>query len=158
MIVQGIFISNIFYALAIFFVKYSILALYHRIFIVRRFQMVVKCSLVFLVLFQVASIIVSIFSCVPVQSNWATVPGKKCIDKTSFYLAVFSLNIFTDFWILLLPVPMIFKLQMRLRQKLMLCALFGLGAMCVSLFPSPPSQVTDLSLHPACASPPSSAW
>lgn len=115
------------HTLTILLIKISILLLYHRIFIVPRFQRVVKASIVFMVLYLVSTLLVDFMVCIPVRAYWDTTIKGRCIDRIKYYIVTAALNIFTDFWILILPMPMVWKLQISLRQKLILCGIFLIG-------------------------------
>ncbi|KAI9682332.1 MAG: hypothetical protein M1817_000386 [Caeruleum heppii] len=131
--VKNLYAYTLFYNLTILLVKDSILLLYHRIFIVPRFKMVVKISLAFMILYQIATLLVDFMICIPVQGFWDRTIEAKCVDEVPYYITTAAINVFTDVWILLLPVPMIFGLKISLRQKLSLYVIFGLGAIvCVA--------------------------
>ena len=77
----------------------------------------------------VAEIFHDIFICVPVQKDYdPKVPGH-CLPSGVGGSITAIFNVITDFYILILPLPFVWSLQMKLRPKLRLMALFGLGAL-----------------------------
>lgn len=70
-----------------------------------------------------------IFACTPVQKTWnlAIMEGA-CINRTPVFIATAVLNMVTDISILVLPIPMIVKLQMSRAKKVGLICMFGVGS------------------------------
>lgn len=71
----------------------------------------------------------TIFQCVPLERSWNKNIEGTCIDSSDFWLANAVLNISTDVVVLALPIREVFKLQLRLQEKLMLYSVFLLGGM-----------------------------
>lgn len=70
-----------------------------------------------------------IFPCDPIAKNWdATITEGKCVDKAAIYLGNAAINAITDIMILLLPIPMVLKLQMPRVQKIGLIGMFAFGS------------------------------
>ena len=71
---------------------------------------------------------VQIFSCQPREASWnLLITDYHCIDGQASRLATGLFNILSDFAILILPIVPISKLQMPLRRKLLLIAVFATG-------------------------------
>lgn len=76
---------------------------------------------------QVAQIFVQIFACIPVQASWdKTIMGKCQSIRVSRDMNSIA-NIVTDFIILILPLPVIWRLALPRNQKIALSSIFGLG-------------------------------
>lgn len=75
--------------------------------------------------------ILTFVQCDPPRALWEFgVKGAKCWDpRVQSDYAIFSAfwNSFIDIGLALLPIPIIWKLQMRVRKKLGICGLLGLG-------------------------------
>lgn len=70
------------------------------------------------------------FECTPVSYQWEqTKEGAKgkCIDVAAFYDWMSFPNIVTDAVLLVLPLPMIFRLQLSRHQKVGLVFIFATG-------------------------------
>ena len=126
---RGLYIYIIFYNFVILLIKNSILLLYHRIFVVPAFQRVVKFCIAFMVLYQISTLVVDIWPCSPIRGFWDTSIKARCVDQVKYFVASASINVFTDVTILLLPMPMVWRLQISLRQKLILCGIFLIGGL-----------------------------
>ncbi|KAI1344847.1 hypothetical protein F5Y15DRAFT_7277 [Xylariaceae sp. FL0016] len=70
-----------------------------------------------------------LFQCFPYDKRWSSDPKYQCSQKASDinYWLTILLNIFSDVFIICLPISMVMKLQMRLKQKLGVTAIFALG-------------------------------
>lgn len=69
-----------------------------------------------------------IFGCSPPQKFWKPLIDGKCIDRNPIYLAIPIINVIIDVLVLLLPIPMLVKLQVPRRTKLTLGALFAVSS------------------------------
>ena len=75
--------------------------------------------------------LVSIFGCRPIAATWdlRLVPGATCLDQLTKYMALSVLNIIIDVLTLILPIPIVVRLQMPRRQKITVCAIFATGGL-----------------------------
>lgn len=124
------------YRVTINMTKLSILLLYRKIFDTERFRFKLICDVLFvyIMLYTVATFIVTIFQCDPIQKAWARdLPGT-CVNLTAFWYANAALHTLTDVIILLLPMPVIKGLKLPRRQKLALNLVFALGILYVFLY------------------------
>jgi len=53
----------------------------------------------------------------------------KCIDRVKAWVIYAGIGIATDLLTLLIPIPVIWQLQMSKREKMFVCAIFGVGTM-----------------------------
>ena len=71
----------------------------------------------------------SILSCYPIAKGWdSSIPGR-CIDYGTVTLIIGIFNILLDFLILGTPMPLLWKLRMSTRRKILLSGAFALGSM-----------------------------
>lgn len=84
--------------------------------------------------FGIGSVTTILLQCMPLSALWDTkvAATAKCIRITDFYYANAAINIATDLTILVLPLRILWGLHMPLRQRMSLCALFGLGGLYVT--------------------------
>ncbi|KAG8631814.1 hypothetical protein KVT40_000954 [Elsinoe batatas] len=123
------FVSQIFYKLSISCTKLSILAFYRRLFFIHtRFRKACNILMVVVTAWIVAALFSTVFQCTPVPYAYdKRIKGGHCINLSASWYANATFNIISDFVITLLPMPVISKLQMKTREKFMLCGLFALG-------------------------------
>ena len=109
--------------------KMSILFLYLRIFSVSK---VYRCC-IWLVMFITCGYIFSnfwtqMFMCQPIAKYWRPeIPGH-CISLTTIIYLFTSLNFITDLLIFVLPLPMIWRMHLSLKDKAAVSMIFILGS------------------------------
>lgn len=113
-------------------VKISILLLYRRLFNNRRFRQCVWFGIGFLAILLVSTLLATIFTCVPIRGFWDTTVQARCINAITFYWSYTIANVVTDFYLLLVPIPMLWSLKISPRQKIGVALLFMLGCLYVS--------------------------
>ncbi|KAF9890973.1 hypothetical protein FE257_005230 [Aspergillus nanangensis] len=71
----------------------------------------------------------SIFQCNPVRAYWEISPtyDYTCMHSGAIVFAASVINIFTDFLVTALPMPLIWNLKLPTRQRLAVISIFGLG-------------------------------
>ena len=78
-----------------------------------------------------SSTVISIFACVPLARSWDKTVKGGCVTTSPWWFAYAGLNISTDIFIWLLPMPLIRRLQAPWRQRIVLMLIFSVGALCV---------------------------
>ncbi|KAM0454389.1 hypothetical protein ACHAPV_008469 [Trichoderma viride] len=127
MMAKWLLVAEILYAWNLGWTKLSLLLMYYRIFHVPYFKKMAWAVGGFVMAWVVCITFLFIFICVPVQKLWyPDLPGH-CINQVGTWIANASSTIFTDLAILILPIPQIWKLQLRTAEKIGLTFAFGLG-------------------------------
>lgn len=120
--------SEIIYSVVIVTIKWSILAFYQRIFPHRWFQWALLGIAVFMGAWMFTTVFAISFQCIPIEFNWDTkIPGGHCINIGQLALVTSILNVLTDVAILILPLPLVWKLNVSRHRRWGLILLFGLG-------------------------------
>ncbi|KAL8692585.1 MAG: hypothetical protein Q9224_003927 [Gallowayella concinna] len=124
-----IHITTVLYLVAILFAKLSILLFLNRLFgINRRFRLTVYAAIACVVSYCLIMVLLIIFRCTPVAATWDLMRERThCVDLINIDIAIGALNIPSDIFILLLPIPMLRKLQMPLHKKLGLGIIMATG-------------------------------
>ncbi|KAI4126954.1 MAG: hypothetical protein LQ338_003476 [Usnochroma carphineum] len=110
-------------------IKVAALLMYRRIFTTPRFWTVVYIFLALVGAWWFAETVAAIFLCMPINGWWDRPVAIKCMSLRSFDLAFAVINITFDFFILLLPVNMLWRLQINNAQKVALTFIFMLGGL-----------------------------
>lgn len=105
----------------------SILLLYHRIFPSKRLKRVCIAVGIFVLCYSVTTVFTNIFQCTPVDSNWDMSVEAHCVDLNTALVVLSSINVLTDIIILVLPMPLIWRLKITTRRKMQLSCIFLLG-------------------------------
>ncbi|KAL9130709.1 MAG: hypothetical protein Q9217_001188 [Psora testacea] len=74
-------------------------------------------------------ICLTIFQCIPVESQWdpTKAPGARCIDYPSVVFASGLLNALISIFVLVLPLPLIWQLNISTQKKRLIMLTFALG-------------------------------
>ena len=111
--------------------KISILLLYRRIFTTHTpwFKWTLYAIMAFSISWTLAGFFTLIFQCTPVRHYWEKiVPHAYCLNWASALIALAAINAVWNASILLLPLPMIWKLQMPFRRRIAVSAIFVIGS------------------------------
>lgn len=120
-------LNPILYGMAATFVKLSILALYISIFPQRGFRYWVYVLGIINVLNAVSIVLVACLQCRPLEALWSPIPGATCINFSYFSMFNTSFNLVMDVVILLSPIPLVMKLNLNKRKRVLLAINFALG-------------------------------
>lgn len=128
---QGEYITSHLYNFALAGIKLSILALYYRIFVTKTFRKFVVAVAIFIVLWLITIEIPLCLICRPLHSFWHPGLSKNCLNATAMIYYITTSNLVTDLVVFVLPVPVIIRLHMNMRNKVALCILFSIGILFV---------------------------
>lgn len=124
--------SQITYKAAINLTKCSILLLYLRLFgIVRWMRWACRGLLGCVIIYCISSMTATIFQCNPVAKAFDKARTGTCINLATFWFANAGFSIATDVIVLLLPMPLVYGLEVPRAQKLALMAVFAIGVFVV---------------------------
>ena len=133
---QYIHVGAVMYGFCIFFVKLSILLQYLQIFVPlkqRNALYWIAHTLIWTnLVFYLISAFLEVFGCKPISKAWdPLITNGYCINILAVNVAASSINSLSDIAILVLPQVSIWRLQMALRRKVQISALFLIGVLLV---------------------------
>lgn len=122
------------YILCLGFAKLAILMFYYALLNVMQFwKYVIYVVSGIIVTYTLAIFLALIFACHPVERNWDPIlpfwDMDYCINRAGLYLATAITNTTTDIILILIPIPIIWKLHVPVGQKLGIAAILGVGCM-----------------------------
>ncbi|KAF4967039.1 hypothetical protein FSARC_5330 [Fusarium sarcochroum] len=123
-------IDQIMYSVHLYSTKISILFFLRSIFTTAEFRRLTLAIGIFVGLCGVATLVTTALQCLPASFNWTSWDGEHvghCNDLNSQTYAFGGINMACDIAILLLPLPHLYKLQVKGRQKIQLFVMFSLG-------------------------------
>ncbi|KAF2115424.1 hypothetical protein BDV96DRAFT_78329 [Lophiotrema nucula] len=127
--IQYLFVCQVLYACAIAFTKISIISSYLRFIQERPFRICMYVTGVVIIGLWITGVFVTIFQCRPVSGAWDfTESDRKCINFVDYLYASSSITVATDLILCVLPWPYLWRIQMPVKQRIILCVLFGGGA------------------------------
>ncbi|CAJ2504213.1 Uu.00g116070.m01.CDS01 [Anthostomella pinea] len=116
------------YLVAATAIKLSLLFLYRRLFnLKKKAKYFVNGGIVVVLLMGIALLLAIIFFCTPVRKAWDDSVEGHCSDPAPVSYLSGVWNAAVDVYVLILPVPLLWGLNMSPRQKLRLGAVFGIG-------------------------------
>ncbi|TRX88382.1 hypothetical protein FHL15_010695 [Xylaria flabelliformis] len=121
--------ESIWYLATIWIAKLSICILYRRLF-PGRWVYVVLCIVVFIMIgTSIATVITLFVACRPFSANWGPpeVQQTHCIDKEPLFVWGTLPNVITDAILLIIPLPIVWKLHMATNLKMALTVTFLIG-------------------------------
>ena len=117
--------------MSVFFIRASILALYISIFQIPTFRMAGYVIHGINAAFFVSTVLAVCLICRPLAFSWnQQIPGGTCGDQKSLDVYIGVFNLLLDVTVVLLPMPVLWGLQMASSKKVILSGMFGLGVMC----------------------------
>lgn len=129
-ITQSLYGGYLSYASAISFTKCSIIASYRRVFPGKVFRCIIIVTGLVTAALWLCSVFTIIFECNPVEAAWDwTIKDAQCIDIVKYMIVNSSVNVVTDIMLCLAPIPLLMKIHMPMGQRLIVCILFGFGAL-----------------------------
>jgi hypothetical protein len=120
------------YNLSLTFTKVSIAVSYFRIFIQANIRRICWVVLVVLVLFGSWTIVGSIIVCLPISDAWMTMNlygSDHCQNRYTAWFFNASIHMVLDLVLIIMPMPVLRKLNMPIRQKIALMLVFALGTL-----------------------------
>ncbi|KAM5346090.1 hypothetical protein ACJ41O_009095 [Fusarium nematophilum] len=125
-------LETVFYAAIVLYnlgmniVKISFLLFYRRIFPEDHMRKICIGLLIFVGLWTITQILTLCLSCLPLTVIVPSMHGH-CLDTMPVWFFSAAMSIITDFIIFLVPLPSVAKLNLPVKQKVALLALFCLG-------------------------------
>ncbi len=110
-------------------IKISLLFLYWRTFTIQRFRYAVYAMGVIILANAMENIFGFMFQCTPVKKFWSPMVPGHCINQSLFITLASAFYMMTDFAIYIMPVPVIWNLQMNQKRKLELSIVFLVGGL-----------------------------
>ncbi|KAL9567484.1 hypothetical protein ACKAV7_008434 [Fusarium commune] len=133
-VLKWLYANSIIYFPTAYFTKVTLLLLISRVFAVK--ERVARSIHVFIVMLFVAYLpvqIVKIVICIPIRAYWDPSVDGRCLNQRKIFLFGLALAIFTDFVILLVPIPLTWSLRVSLRKKVKIIALLGAGGVATGM-------------------------
>ncbi|GKT40512.1 satratoxin biosynthesis SC1 cluster protein 4 [Colletotrichum spaethianum] len=128
-ILQLYYAVQMLYIVVLVLAKLCIVALFGRLFPDRRFQIVNKLVIAFLVGHGLVFLFVIMFECTPIAGIWDRTIERECVNVNAVAMASAILSIVEDFVILGLPIHQLIKLQLGIKKKLAVGLMLSLGSL-----------------------------
>lgn len=107
--------------------KLSLIWLYTRIFSTAQFKRWAYAAMGLVLGYGIAFLCVFMTNCQPISQQWNPVPGGWCRDLSVEELASVTINLAIDLIIVIMPMPVLWGLQMAVRNKIFISLMFCIG-------------------------------
>ena len=111
-------LGNVFFPITSYLYKSSVLLLNQRIFVQKPFQITCWCIFAANTCWFLGNWFALVFQCLPIPSMWGAAVATKCIEFNDLWISLVSWSVSMDVIILSLPLPMIWKLHLKIAGKL----------------------------------------
>lgn len=108
-------------------IKVSLLFSYWRTFVTKQFRRAIYVVGAIILANAIENMLVFLFQCNPVSKGWNPVLRGHCINQGLFITLASLFYIATDFAIYIMPMPVIWHLQMTRRRKMEISVVFLIG-------------------------------
>ncbi|VUC31648.1 unnamed protein product [Clonostachys rosea] len=115
------------------FVKLSIALQCLRVFTTPTARRVFLGLLIYLAIYGPFCVLLSVFTCWPVNKYWEDSIEGKCLDRVNVRLAFAGFNIFNDLTLVCAPLPLLNRLQMANKMKYILMGVFAAGGVATAV-------------------------
>ncbi|KAL7275791.1 hypothetical protein RUND412_001244 [Rhizina undulata] len=107
--------------------KISTLIFYRRISSNKTFRIWIYILLACNAGLTISITLADLFQCTPLPYVYDKTIRGRCINNGAFFVSTAAINILTDFAVVILPMPMLWGVQIHVKQKIALMGLFSLG-------------------------------
>ncbi|KAL1961577.1 hypothetical protein VTN77DRAFT_1429 [Rasamsonia byssochlamydoides] len=129
--------------------KTSICIALTRIFeVIEYFRFLAGGALALPIGWALQTILIAFLICTPLSYNWDQSGEGHCGDLKAAYLSVGIVDVITDCFIFFLPIPIIHRVNMSLRDKLASTSIFTLGLFTIAAGASRMASVIQVSFSP----------
>lgn len=105
-------------------VKLAILAFYRRIFPVQQLKLLLMIATGIVLCYFVGSLLTAVFQCQPIHHFWDRAGPGKCANGDLVQIVPGAVNCVIDFLIIMLPIPLLWRLRTTASQKGVLTGIF----------------------------------
>lgn len=124
-------LATITYIANMMFIKCSIAVFLLRIAVKQVYIWILRVSMAVVVIWSVAIFFFQLFQCIPIADQWdPRIADPHCVSEASFAAAAYSISvmsILSDWLYALLPIPMIWSVQMNIQTKATVAFILSLG-------------------------------
>ncbi|KAL4897723.1 hypothetical protein BDV59DRAFT_197993 [Aspergillus ambiguus] len=126
---KALWISIPLYNLTLNLAKMSVTLLYMRLFSTARgYRIILIITLIAVIVTGLYMVLSAFFFCTPIHAFWdPTVPDAYCLPRAVIWPLNAALQIATDVSLLIIPMPVLFRLKLPRRQKCAIIFVFALG-------------------------------
>lgn len=139
------------YLLLVLVIKLSCLLFYRRVFSPsKRMKWAISAGIYVIVAAYAGVFFSTVFECIPVQKLWHPELHGHCMRPKVLPYASGAINVISDIYVLVIPIPCIWELNLKLYRKLRVLLIFGLGVLYDDSISKDPCHNADFLLRSVC--------
>ncbi|KAI0970427.1 hypothetical protein F4678DRAFT_436795 [Xylaria arbuscula] len=119
------------YYISVSLTKVSIILFYFRLLPQKSYRVFLWFMMVFVILTGVSFTIAGIFQCSPIASAWNANIHGTCFNQAALFYANGGFNIAQDSILYVLPTPILWKMNLPLKQRIALIGVFIVGGLTI---------------------------
>ena len=126
---KALFSVYFIYDVGITLTKSSALFFYARVFTTndKRYRFALWGTQLLVLAWIIAILIATVFLCIPVKKSWLPDTTGHCQDTQTLWLGSAISSVIIDLMILVMPMPMLWKLQLKLSRKIFITGVLICG-------------------------------
>ncbi|PSN60889.1 hypothetical protein BS50DRAFT_505234 [Corynespora cassiicola Philippines] len=149
-VLKFLYFSITCYGIGLTFSKMAILLQYRCLFASKKSRVVLYLVMGFVVAYGIASTCTAVFSCVPIDAFWyiQKKATARCLDQNAVFIAISSLNVFSNIVILCLPVGKVLSLDIPSTHRVALVYTLFIGVVICVIAAFRINALIEVSGHP----------
>ncbi|KAB8294167.1 hypothetical protein EYC80_009607 [Monilinia laxa] len=121
------FVSQFFWSAGVTSFRFAVVLLYIEIFAKPVFYWSAVSTATVVIAYYLACVVTILASCQPISLNWDKTITGTCVNLEAIALFSAAFNMALDIWVVCLPLPIIWDLNMARKRKIAVSATFALG-------------------------------
>ncbi|GFN14950.1 uncharacterized protein AtWU_04750 [Aspergillus tubingensis] len=124
---KALWITIPLYNLTLTLTKLSLIFLYRRLFPTHTYRILLILTLIFVIITGLWMVLSTLIFCIPINAFWDTSLPHTCLPEDVVWCLNAAFQITTDLILVVLPLPILARLNLPKRQKAALLVIFALG-------------------------------
>ncbi|KAI1208991.1 uncharacterized protein F4807DRAFT_106295 [Annulohypoxylon truncatum] len=127
-LLKAMYARQFLYAASLGLIKISVILMFMRTFFGTHFMLAAKATMALTIAWMLLIVLVNLLMCHPINTYWdLQTPGGFCGDQRAAFASVGIVDITNQLMILMLPLPMIWKLGVEIRYRVVTVCIFTIG-------------------------------
>lgn len=108
-------------------IKLSVLCFYLRVFVQHWLISLCKVLAFVFVCWSITNLVALLNICKPLKTFWGRPQKRQCRNEDSVNICICVFSVFSDIVLIILPMPTVWRLEMKRRHKIKVAATLSLG-------------------------------
>ncbi|KAK8135070.1 hypothetical protein PG984_007082 [Apiospora sp. TS-2023a] len=128
---QAVYVTTLLHLFCGAAAKLSLTVFYLRLSPLKWYRRATWATMGIVGVYSIIMICCMAFACTPVVKIWRPNVRGTCLDRRALYTASASMNTLTDIMLFVLPIPMVYGLQMPIKRRLVALGVFAAGLLAI---------------------------